>query len=298
MNDEKEVLKKYKIIPKKISYKNKVKIIETENKKYCLKNKERSNDAIFEYLNTHNFLNYLKQINDSSTNYELYSYIEEIDIEKEEKAYSLINIMSILHNKTTTYIDIDYEKVNTIYEDITNKINELLSYYYDLQDKIESTIYMSPAEYHLIRNINVLYISLNNARSDIDNWYKLKKTLKKERQVLLHNNMSLEHFLKSDKEYLINWNKSKKGTVIYDFFTFCKNEYKTLNIQKMYQIYQQKYKYNKDEKLLLFSLLQLPWKIMFDKSNYINTLEVNELLDYLKKVNSLILEEHKENQKT
>ena len=71
-----------------------------------------------------------------------------------------------------------------------------------------------------------------------------------------------------------------------------------LNIQKMYQIYQQKYKYNKDEKLLLFSLLQLPWKIKFDKSNYINTLEVNELLDYLKKVNSLILEEHKENQKT
>lgn len=298
MNKEKEILKKYNIIPIKISYKNKLKIIKTNKNTYCLKLKENDTASIYDYLKSHNFPHYLNQINDYNDPYELYPYILENKIDKETKAIDLMYTLSLLHNKTTIYRNIDLDKIKQLYEKTTNEINYLLTYYYDLQDSIENKIYMSPAEYLLIRKINYIYISLNNARHDIDNWYKLKQESKTERQVLLHNNASLEHFLESDNNYLINWKKSTMGNVINDFLHFFQLEYNNLEIESLYNIYQSKYQYLEDEKLLFNAKIQIPWKITFKDSNYINTRKVKDLLNYLEKANHLILKEHEKNQKT
>ncbi len=297
MNKEQEVLERYNITPKKISYQNKVKVITTDTEGYCLKLKESATASTYEYLECHGFQNYLRQINDSNEPYELYPYIMEKNIDRETKAIDLIYTLSLLHNRTTTYQEINLDKIKEIYEETTNKINYFLSYYYDLQDYIENKVYMSPAEYLLIRNINFVYISLNNARHDIDKWYKLKQQAPKERQVFLHNNVSLDHFLEGDNSYLINWKKATRGNVIYDFLSFFKNEYKGLEMESLYNIYQSKYQYTEDEKLLFSSLIQLPWKLTFKESNYINTLRVKEMLDYLEKANKLILKEHEKDQK-
>lgn len=298
MNKEQELLERYNIIPTKISYQNKTKVITTNTESYCLKIKSSPTNSIYQYLDTHNFQNYLRQINDLNDPYEIYPYITEKNIDKETKAIDLIYTLSLLHNKTTTYQEINLDKIKKIYEETTNKINYLLSYYYDLQDYIENKVYMSPAEYLLIRNIKSIYISLNNARYDIDKWFKLKQKSMKERQVFLHGNVSLEHFLEGNNNYLINWKKATQGNVIYDFLDFFKNEYKVLEMENLYNLYQSKYQYTEDEKLLFSSLIQIPWKITFKESNYINTLHVKDVLTYLEKANHLILKEHEKDQKT
>ena len=298
MNKEKELLQRYNLSPTKISYNNKTKIIYTNNGKYTLKVKKSDNHDIYQYLDNHNFQNYLRQINDPKDPYEIHPYIEEKNIDKETKAIDLIYTLSLLHNKTTTYQEINLDALKENYEATTNRINHLLSYYYDLQDYIENKVYMSPAEYLLIRNINLIYISLNSSKQHIDKWYQLKLKQKKERQVFLHNNLSLDHFLEGENSYLINWKRSHQGNPVYDFIDFYKNEYQDLEMESLYNIYQSKYQYTQDEKLLFYAIIQIPWKITFKDTNYTNTLNVKKLLDYLSKTKELISKQYEKDQKT
>ena len=126
----------------------------------------------------------------------------------------------------------------------------------------------------------------------------MKEKETSERQVLLHNKVSLDHFIKSENNYLINWTNSNKGNVVYDFLYFFRNDYKQLEMINLFKIYQSKYPYTDDEKFLFQALIQIPWKVTFEENNYINTLKVKELLDYLEKANHLILKYNEKNQKT
>ncbi len=298
MNKELELLERYNIQPIKISYNNKTKIISTTDGKYALKVKSSPNQSIYQYLDSHNFNNYLRQINDPEEVYEIYPYITEKNIDNETKAIDLIYTLSLLHNRTTTYQEINLDKIKELYEETANKINYLLAYYHDLQDFIENKVYMAPAEYLLIRNINLIYISLNNSRGYIDKWYQLKLKQKKERHVFLHNNLALEHFLEGENNYLINWKRAHQGNVIYDFINFYQNEYQNLEMETLFDLYQSKYRYTQDEKLLFCALIQIPWKLNFKDSNYINTLNVKCLLDYLSKTNHFVSKEYEKYQET
>ena len=113
MNKEKELLERYNIRPRKIGYRNKTKIIETDQGKYTLKVKKAPNLDIYRYLDNHNFQNYLSQINDPKDPYEIYTYIEEETIDKETKAIDLIYTLSLLHNKTTTYQDVNLDTIKS-----------------------------------------------------------------------------------------------------------------------------------------------------------------------------------------
>ena len=68
-------------------------------------------------------------------------------------------------------------------------------------------------------------------------------------------------------------------------------------MENLFELYQTKYPYTEDEKYLFKALLQIPWKITFKETNYVNTLKVKELLDYLEKANHLILKNDEKNQK-
>lgn len=283
---------------KSIRYLNSAKIIETEDENYVIKTRKRELESLFQYLNIKNFSNYLPLENSPTEPLEIYRYIEEDKINDSDKAIELVYIMSMLHIKTTTYENINLDNIKKIYEDILNKLNYLQMYYFELQDNIENREYMSPAEYLLIRNISKIYAAINFSKQTIEKWYQEKKTQKKERQVMLHNNLKLEHFLKKNNSYIINWNKARKGIVVYDFLNFYKNEYLTLEMESLFDIYKSKYQYTHTEQLLFYSLLAIPPKVELKTTNYLNTIEVRNLLTYLDKTNQLILKEYKENQKT
>ena len=138
-NDEK-ILNKYKLNPKKIKYLKKVKIIDTDKGTYTLKIKTSNNNKIYTYLENRNFENYLPPINSPKDPYEIYEYIEESEMSKEDKALNLIYILSILHTKTTVYENTNLDSIKEIYESNLKELEYLDYYYHDLQDYIENKV--------------------------------------------------------------------------------------------------------------------------------------------------------------
>ena len=263
--------------------------IETkENKKYVFK---KSNDNInknFKYLCSRNY-NFFPNYTDTK-NYNVYEYVEGIELPKEEKAKDIINLISLLHTKTTHYKKIDIDEYKEIYEEIEKQIKELEEYFIDINNKIEEEVYMSPSHYLLIRNISKIYSNIEFCKQTLENWYNLVKDKENKRVSFIHNNLKLSHYIKNEKEYLISWDKSKFDMPIYDLYNFYKNNYNDINMNILLNQYEQRYPLTKDELLLLFLLISLPNKIEFINNDYENTKKVDSLLNYIYKTDKLILE--------
>lgn len=296
MNNIEKLIDKYNWNPRKYEFKKTAKIIQTEDGKYVLKKKKKNIKNIHNYLYNRNF-NYFLPLEKDDDDYQIYRYIEEKNISKEDKAIDLIYTLSMLHIKTTTYREVLLDDVKKIYEEVLNRIQYLNEYYHNIQDYIETKIYFSPEEYLLIRHMSDIYIALDFSYQNIEKWYKIKSMSKKERVVQLHNNLSLDHFLEEENTYLISWDYSKKDIPIYDFLNFYKNEYLNVEMNSLFDIYQSKYQYSEEEKLLFFSLLSLPEKIELKNNHYLNTQIVSKLVKYIIKTRAFILKENEKYQK-
>ena len=267
-------------------YFKKVKSATLINNEYVLK-ENKGNNKVFSYLDARNFNNYPsnKVLSDK---YVLYEYLKDYNISDDERAIELINLVSLLHSKTTRYNSISIDDYKKIYEDIDNKIDKLYSYYSDLNELIEQEIYMSPSNYLLVRNISKVYSSLNYCKNELDNWYELVKESKKERVALIHNNLSLDHLIRNENSYLISWDKSKFDNPIYDLYNFYKNNYEKIEFSSLLEIYQKRYPLKQNELKLFFILISLPDKIEFTNNDFNNCKLVDKMLDYLYKTDSII----------
>lgn len=282
----KDELDKYNIKPYKYTKKNNTMIVDTEDGSYVFKENHHNN--IYKYLNSRSFNYYPEILSSDTDSYEITRYIEQTDMPDEQKVTDMIDIVSLLHNKTTHYKEIDENEIKTIYEDISNNIEYLYSYYNDVMTIIESKVFMSPAEYLLACSISKVYDSLNYCKTEINNWYKLVKDKKKERLVVLHNNLSLDHFIRSDKPYLISWDKAKIDIPIFDLYKLYKNHSMDFDFSEVLKRYEKEYPLSKDERMLLFILMALPDKIEFNCSNYNMCIKINKVINELVKTQNII----------
>lgn len=280
---------------RKIIYKSNTQIILEENKQYVKKVKRSNKQELFKYLKSKGFKNYLPTIEETKE-YEMYRYISEDNLPIEDKAIEIINNMSLLHILTTTYQENNQSKITELYKQTDTTLLELKNYYLELQDYIETKEFFSPAEHLLMNNISNIYKALNYSKSKLEEWYQIVQNNKSIRYVQLHNNISLEHSLKEDILYFINWDTSKKDLAIYDFINFYKNDFQVLDMNSLFQIYQSKFNYTEDEQLLFETIISIPPKINFTKNNYINTLKARYVVDYLEKTNIFLLKDNKEKQ--
>ena len=278
-----KLLKENNINPK---YFKKIKSATLVNNEYVLK-ENKGNNKVFSYLDARNF-NYYPSNKVLSDKYVLYEYLKDYNISDDERAIELINLVSLLHSKTTRYNSISIDDYKKIYEDIDNKIDKLYSYYSDLNELIEQEIYMSPSNYLLVRNISKIYSSLNYCKNELDNWYELVKESKKQRVALIHNNLSLDHLIRNENSYLISWDKSKFDNPIYDLYNFYKNNYEKIEFSSLLELYQKRYPLKQNELKLFFILISLPDKIEFTNNDFNNCKLVDKMLDYLYKTDSII----------
>ncbi len=281
------VLKKYNICPLGYEKKNNVVLVNTKDRKYVLKKRNSDVNKIFRYLTTRSF-NYYPYIYDEDEDYDIYEYLDNYDISKEEKASDLINLVSLLHTKTTHYRNVDIDDYKVIYEEIDNKLNDLLEYYTSLNDYIDGEIFMSPSRYLLARNISKIYALIDYLKQELTSWYSLIKDSDKQRIVLVHNNLELDHLIRNDNSYLISWDNAKFDIPIYDLYKFYKKNYNDVDFSILLEEYEKRYPLSLEEKKLLFILVSLPDKIEFTNNDYENTLNVNKMLDYIYKTDKLI----------
>ena len=297
MHEISNYLKKYDIRPKGYRKLGKAILVDTNDKKFVVKEKTRQNNEIFKYLESRNFDYYPKLIIEDA-DFEMTEYIEEIETPLEQKMTDMIDLVAMLHAKTTFYKEIDNDEYKKIYEDILGNIEYLNNYYYDLITIIETKVYMSPKEYLMARNIAIIFKTLNDCYKLTKDWYELVKDKTKRRYVVVHNNLDVNHFLKDRGSYLISWDKSKIDSPIFDIYKLYKKHGLDYDFENILKRYERSYPLLEEEKKLLYILILLPDKVDFDDNEYKMCEKISNMIDFIYKSRNIVLNNNFENTKT
>ena len=180
------------------------------------------------------------------------------------------------------------DEIKQIYENILKEVNYLMNYYTDLNNYIDTIVFMAPSEYLLVSNIDVIYYLLNFIKVEINNWYDFIKNKKVIRYSMIHNNLDLSHILESDRKYLISWSKSKLDMPINDLIKLYQDNYYDLNLEDFIKEYEMENKIDDYEYLFFLIKLAIPKRIEFTKNTYDDCYRINEYLVYLKKIALLV----------
>ncbi|MDD3340788.1 MAG: hypothetical protein PHN72_01105 [Bacilli bacterium] len=284
-----EVLEKYHLKPKKIEYKGKAVIVYTDEGNYVIKEIGREDkNEIFEYLKSRNFSYYPEATLERDADYEIVPYIEGSHIPEDQKMFDLVDLLSLLHSKTTHYSEVTEDDYKEIYEDVKGNIEHLRTYYTDQITLVETKIFMSPSEYLLALNITKILSALYYAEAEIESWYEMIKEKRTMRRVVLHNNLSLDHFIRNEKSYFINWKKSKIDIPIFDFYKLYKRHGLDFDFYELLAYYEKKYPLQDEERKLLFILMALPDKLEERESEYARCKMISEKIDFLYKTEFII----------
>ena len=163
-----------------------------------------------------------------------------------------------------------------------------LAYYQTKYDIYFNEVYMSPSHYLFMRNYYKVVQALDFCESELNNWYDLVKDNKSIRVSVVHNNLKLDHYIKSDKDYLISWDNYILDTPILDIVNLYKNEYKYYNFEAVLKRYFNNYPLLDYEQKLLFILLVLPPIIKEEGNEFKNSEIMQENFEYIFKTEELI----------
>lgn len=225
--------------------------------------KKRNDDVLelFDYLITRNFDNYPKILSKDDRNIN-YEFIEEKKFHEETKGVEFIKLVSSLHSKTLFFKEISKNKYRKIYDKLSDNIAYLRDYYDNLIEQIEQEVYMSPSHYLFARNFTALDSALVYAKKELKKWFNIVSNNSKERVCICHNNLSLKHFIKGDKSYLLSWDNYKVDTPILDIYNFYKKEGFKLDFNYLIKIYNENLTLLDEEKKII-------------KYTHINTSKIN-----------------------
>lgn len=280
------ILRKNSLVAHKYENRGNVTIVTTNNGKYAIK-KNKIDKTIKNYLRSRNFDYLPKYIEDE--NYIISEYIEDYDLPAEQKILDLVELIALLHNKTTHYKEIDLSYYTELYEDLNNNIEYLYSYYTDIINIIESKVFMSPSEYLLARNISIIYDTIDLCYEMLEDFYKLVKEKRKQRLVVLHNNLDLNHYIRNNDSYLISWDKSKIDSPVFDLYKLYKKYVLDFDFTEILKKYENHYPLFESERLLLFVLITMPDIIELKTSDYDNCVCISKLLDSIIKTKEIVL---------
>lgn len=255
-------------------------IVTTKDNKYVVK---KNTNPIYDYLNQRTFDYYpnVRIIDD----YEIAEYLEESTIPDDQKILDMASLIALLHVKTTHYKPIEEYGYQDIYETIKGNLEYLKKQYDDTMDQIESEIFMSPSSYLLARHITSIYNMIKFCSEKIEKWYKKVKEEKKIRLVILHNNLSLDHFF-NDK--LISWNKAKIGPPIFDLYKLYKNTYTPFVWEEVMKKYLSGYPLKEEELELFYIMISMPSPLERSTSEYQNVEFIHKQLDYMNRTNRFL----------
>ena len=278
----------------RVTKKGKCLIADIDNKKLVIKEKNNHNiKETYDYLSSRSFDYYPKIIIDNDK-YNVYEYIKETNTPIEQKAIDMMTLLSLLHNKTTFYKEMDINEYKEIFENISEKIEYTKNYYNNLMNVIETHVFMSPSEYLIARNISKIIGALNYSKKSIEEWYDAVKTIAKKRVVLLYNNIDINHVIRDKDLYLINWENSTHGIPIYDLYNFYMKYALYFDFEDLFNYYESKYPLLDEEKKLFYVLISIPEIIKFTNDEINNCRNSKNMIDMIYKTEVLIFKDTKE----
>ena len=287
MNRSLDILKAiYK--PYRYTIKGKATILETTSGDFLIKEKNKDLNELYNYLISRGFDNFPKLIDSSRRDLNVFEYIDTINMPKEQMCDDIIDLIASLHNKTSYFKEVSEDKFKSIYEDIKSNISFLKNYYDTMYEIGFSEEFMSPATYLFMRNFYKINAALDFCDREINEWYELIKGESKIRVSVVHNNLSIEHFLKGNKEVLISWDNYLIDTPIIDIVKLYKNEYLNMNFSEVLERYFYKFPLLPYEQKLLFVLITMPPEIKMSNDEFNKCKNISKVIDYVFKTEDLI----------
>jgi hypothetical protein len=287
MNNIETIKSLYK--PYRYTIKGKCTILETTSGNYVIKKCSNNNLLkIFNYLKSRNFDCFPEIKSYNRDDSYIYDYIEELNVYNPQKGNDLINIVALLHSKTSYNKEVSEETYKEIYENIKNNIMYLKDYYNKYYELFLNNVYMSPSQYEFIRNYSKILSALNFSEKELDEWYNLVNQKKNERISLIHNNLSLDHYIKGDKDYLISWDNAKFDTPVLDLVTLYKKDFWELEFSSLYKEYLSINNLSHNEQKLFFILISLVPEISFTNNEFNDCKNMRKKLDYIYKTEEFL----------
>ena len=110
--------------PYRYTIKGKCTILETTSGNFVVKKKPENKDliSIFDYLKSRNFDYFPNLYSNSRDDSYVYEYIEDYKGLNPQKSEDLINLVALLHSKTSFNKEVSEETYKEIYENIKNNI--------------------------------------------------------------------------------------------------------------------------------------------------------------------------------
>lgn len=277
--------------PYRYTIKGKCTILETTSGNFVVKEKPQDKDLIgmFNYLKSRGFSYFPSVFDDTTRNNSLvYEYIEENGTINPQKSEDLIEIVGLLHAKTSFNKEVTNDTYQEIYENIKNNILYLQDYYLKYYNLYLKSIYMSPSEYLLVRNYSKIQASLNFSLTELEKWYSIVEQKNSERISLVHNNLTLDHFIERDNGYLISWDKAKFDTPVLDLMGLYQNSFWDLEFASIYRKYSQVNKLNEEEEKLFFILISLVPEVKLEGNEFERTKKLRSVIDYVFKTEEFL----------
>ena len=275
--------------PYKVSVKGNTKIFNCTSGNYVIKNKKNKDiKELYKYLNSRSFKYYPKLIEDNRDEVNVFEYVEDNSIDNEQKLIDLINLISLLHSKTSYYKEITNDKIKEIYEELLGRVEYLEEYLNKIIYEIEDNVFVSPSGNLILINSSKIFSSLTFLKNEIEEWYKISIDTNKMRVSIVHNNLELDHYIKNENEYLISWDNYIIDSPILDIVKLYKNVYLTMDFSNPLKVYIEKFPLNENEKKLLFIMLVMPDEINLTNKELKNISIVRKYLDYIYKTENLI----------
>ena len=269
--------------PYRITKKKNVTIIDSTSGSYVIKEKKDNKiNKAYSYLISRSF-DYFPELQG-----EMRSDVEEVNMPVEQKALDMMELVALLHNKTTYYKEITEDKYKEIYDNLKNNIIYTKNYYDNMYNILIEETYMSPSHYLFMRNIYKIFAALDYTLNELDVWYDSTKDDLKERVAFIHNNLEVEHFIKNKKGYLVSWEKSKIDSPILDLITFYQKEYMNFDFESLFRKYLKNYPLKDNEQKLLFIVISIPPLINLEGKEMNVTRDIRKKLDYIFKTENLI----------
>lgn len=257
-------------------YKNKV-IIKEDS---VLKKRNDKLISLYDYLDSRGFYEHPEIINVKDDYIETKFIHEKKDFELIQ-GEKLIKAIALLHLKTMEYRSVSKNKYRKIYDKLTSNIEYLKDYYEKMISRIEEEVFMSPSHYLFARNYSIIIESLKYSENTLKKWFKEVENNSKERLCIVHNNLSHDHFIKGDKNYLLSFDNYLVDTPILDLYKFYKKEGYKLDFKKLMDIYEETFKLESYERKLLNVLISIPPKIIEVNDEFDNCININDSYDYI-----------------
>ena len=199
-----------------------------------------------------------------------------------------MKIVSLLHNKTSFYKEINKDKIKDIYESLLGRVSFIEENLNKLIFIAEDEVFVSPSYNLLLNSSSKVFEALTYIKNEIEEWYRLSENDTKTRVVLVHNNLDLDHFIKNENDYLISWDNYIIDTPIIDIVKLYKKIYLTMDFIEPLKLYLNEFELIEKEKKLLFIMLAIPDELILGKDEVNNVYIVRKYLDYVFKTENLI----------